>query len=263
MLKIKDVMTAVEKLAPRRLAAAWDNPGLLVGNAEAECRRIMVALDLTMPVLKQAVAWNCQLILTHHPFIFTAQKQVLAGSYEGDLIMALARHNIAALAAHTNWDNAEGGINWALAEALGLQNVAPILQPPDSEILLLAGDLPAALPAENLLALVRRTLNIPVVRAAGLQENKNYQKIAVVGGAGLDFWPQAQAAGCDALLSADGKHHIGLQAAHSGFAVIDGTHFATEIIGIKRLGEKLAAALPDLEICSAEVDDDWQFYAQP
>ncbi len=83
----------------------------------------------------------------------------------------------------------------------------------------------------------------------------------MVGGAGLDLWPQAQAAGCDALLSADGKHHIGLQAAHNGFTVIDGTHFATEIIGIKRLGAKLAKALPDLEVLYAEVGDSWQFYS--
>jgi len=262
MLKIKDVAAAVEKLAPRRLAADWDNPGLLVGDAAAECRRVMVALDLTMPVLQQAAAANCQLILTHHPFIFTAQKQVLAGKYEGDLIMALARHNIAALAAHTNWDNAEGGINWALAEALGLRDAAAFLAPPESEILLLAGSLPQPLAAAELLAHIRQVLNLPVVRAAGLQPHKLYQRLAVVGGAGLDFWPQAQAAGCDALLSADGKHHIGLQAAHSGFAVIDGTHFATEIIGIKKLGEKLAAALPELEVCLAEAGDAWQFYVQ-
>ncbi len=261
MLKVKDVAEVVERLAPPRLAAAWDNPGLLLGDAGAECRRVMLALDLTKPVLEQALAWNCQLILTHHPFIFSGQKQVLAGCYEGDLIMALARHNIAAMAAHTNWDNADGGINWALAEALALQNVAPLTEPPASEILLLAGDLPEPLNAAALLAHIRHKLNLPVVRAAGLREDKLYRRLAVVGGAGLDFWPQAQSGGADALLSADGKHHIGLQAAHSQFAVIDGTHFATEIIGIMRLGQKLAAALPELEVCSAEVEDAWAFYA--
>lgn len=261
MLKVKDVAAAVEQLAPPQLAAIWDNPGLLLGDAEADCHKIMVALDLTGCVLEQAAAENCQLILTHHPFIFTGQKQVLAGCYEGDIIMALARLGIAALAAHTNWDNAKGGINWALAEALGLQNIAPLAEPPASEILLLAGDLPKPLPAADLLGLVRQTLGLEGVRAAGLQADKMYKRLAVVGGSGLDLWPQAQADGADALLSADGKHHIGLQAAHSKFAVIDGTHFATEIIGIKRLGAKLAAALPELEVCFADEGDAWSFYA--
>lgn len=263
MRKIEDIMAVVESLAPPKLAADWDNPGLLLGDMTADCRRVMVALDLTCPVLEQAAAQDCQLILTHHPFIFTGQKRVLAGGYEGDLIMALARQGIAAAAAHTNWDNAQDGINWALAETLGLQNITPILDPnyTATEILLLAGQLPKPLLGQALLNLVCQKLDLPVVRAAGCQPNKIYHKLAVVGGAGLDLWPQAQAAGCEALLSADGKHHIGLQAAHNGFTVIDGTHFATEIIGIKRLGAKLAKALPDLEVLYAEVGDSWQFYS--
>lgn len=262
MRTVKDIMAALELLAPLQLAAAWDNPGLLLGNPETECRRVMMALDLTRPVLEQAIVRECQLILTHHPFIFTGQKQVLAGTYEGDLIMALAASGMAAAAAHTNWDNAQGGINWALAEELGLQNIAPILDPNynAAEILLLAGDLPQPLAAAELLDFICQKLAMPTVRAAGLQTKKTYRRLAVVGGAGMDFWQQAQAAGADALLSADGKHHIGLQAAHNGFAVIDGTHFATEIIGVRRLGAKLAAALPDLEVVLAEVNDDWQFY---
>ncbi len=262
MLKIKDIVQAVERLAPPVLAADWDNPGLLLGNPEAECSRVMVALDLTSPVLEQAAAAGCQLILTHHPFIFTGQKQVLAGSYEGDLILALAQRNMAAMAAHTNWDNAAGGINWTLAEALELQEVAPILDPNNTaaEILLLAGNLPRPMAAAELLAHLSACLQQPVLWAAGLQQGKMYWRLAVVGGAGMDLWPQAQAAGCDALLSADGKHHIGLQAAHSGFAVIDGTHFATEIIGIRRLGAKLAEALPELQVLCAEEQDAWAFY---
>ncbi len=100
-MKIKDIVQAVERLAPPSLAAPWDNPGLLLGDPEAECVRVMMALDLTWPVLETAADIDCQLILTHHPFIFTGQKQVLAGSYEGDMIMALAQRKIAVMAAHT------------------------------------------------------------------------------------------------------------------------------------------------------------------
>ena len=263
-MKIKDIVQAVERLAPPSLAAPWDNPGLLLGDPEAECVRVMMALDLTWPVLETAADIDCQLILTHHPFIFTGQKQVLAGSYEGDMIMALAQRKIAVMAAHTNWDNAEDGINWTLAKTLELQNVAPILDPnyTASEILLLAGDLPKPLAAAELLEHLRSCLYLPALRAAGLKPDKMYQRLAVGGGAGMDLWPQAQAAGCDALLSADGKHHIGLQAAHSGFAVIDGTHFATEVIGIRWLAVRLTEVLPELHVLNIEEQDPWAFYGQ-
>jgi dinuclear metal center YbgI/SA1388 family protein len=258
-MKVKDIVKVVEQLAPPSLTAAWDNPGLLVGDAEAECSKIMVALDLSKNVLEQAEQQGCQLILTHHPFIFQAQKKVLAHSYEGDLILRLAQHNIAALAAHTNWDNAEGGINWTLAEALQLTNIRAIAEPPQ-EILLLAGDLPRDLSAGELTEHVRKALGLPVLRAAGLRADKSYRRVAVCGGAAMEYWTMAAAAGCDALVSADPKHHEGLQAEHCGFAVLDGTHYATEIIGIHRLGELVREKLPDLTVCFAETEDSWAYY---
>ncbi len=261
MSKVADIVAAVERLAPRKLAAVWDNPGLLVGEPETECSRVMVALDVTMSVLEQAAASGCQMVVSHHPFIFQAQKNVVAGRYESDLIYWLVRHNMAALAAHTNWDNAPGGINYVLCEALGLENVQVLLRPEDgAEILLLAGVLPEAVDGSELPGLVKERLGLPAVRAAGVSAAKKYRKIAVCGGAGMEFWQQAAEFGCDAFVSADGRHHEGLQAAHSGFAVIDGTHFATEVIGIRRLGEKLAELLPEVEVVFAETADDWQIF---
>ncbi len=261
MLRVGDIAAAVAEIAPIGLAAGWDNPGLLVGEPDAPCGRVMVALDITLPVLEQAAAQGCGMVLAHHPFIFQAQKNVVTGRYESDVIYWLVRHGMAAMAAHTNWDNAAGGINYALAEALGLRDIRPLLSPEQgAEILLLAGELSEAVAGPALAGLVRDRLGLPVVRAAGLMADKQYRRIAVCGGAGMDFWPQAAAAGCDALVSADGKHHEGLQAAHAGFAVLDGTHFATEVIGIRRLGERLAAALPGLEVCYAATGDSWQFY---
>lgn len=263
MPKISEVLAALERLAPRELAADWDNPGLLLGDAAAECRGVLTALDLSADVIRQAAAAGCNLILTHHPFIFQAQKQILPGRYEGDMIAALLKADMAVVACHTNWDNAPGGINWALAEALGLQNVAPFAAPAaGDEILLLAGDLPEDLSAGALLRHVRRALGLPALRAAGLDASKTYRRLGVCGGAGMEFWPQARAAGCDAFLSADAKHHEGLQAAAAGFAVLDGTHFATEVVGIRRLGRLLAEAMPGLPVCQAEQADSWQFYIE-
>lgn len=264
MYKIAEVIGEAAKLAPPGLAAPWDNPGLLLGDVQKPCSAVLVALDLSLAVVAQAQELGCQLILTHHPFIFAAQKQVLAGTYEGDLVLALARAGIGAFAAHTNWDNANGGINYALAEALGLQEPTPILDPNSGagEILLLAGDLPRAAQGAELLELVRNSLGLPLVRAAGLEPDKMYQRLAVVGGAGMDFWQEARAAGCDALVSAEGKHHQGVQAVQAGFCLVDATHFATEIMGIRRLGQLLGKELPDLQIFYAREQDSWAFYGR-
>ena len=259
MLKIADICRALDDLAPQSLAAPWDNPGLLLGDAGAGCSSVMVALDLTDSVLAQAEQAGCGLIITHHPFIFAAQKQVLAGRYEGDMILALAQKKIAAMSCHTNWDNAPGGINYTLAEALDLQNITPICTPPEDEILLLSGEFASALSAADLAKTVCTALGLPVLRAAGLDEGKTYRKLAVCGGAGMDFWAKAAAAGCDALLSADPKHHEGFQAARTGFALLDGTHFATEVIGIRRLGRLLQQKLPDLTVHFADEQDAWAF----
>ncbi len=260
-MRIEDVFAVLDKLAPFDTAAPWDNPGLLLGDMQAEVSGVMVALDLSVGVIEQAQAAGCNLILTHHPFIFTPQPHIIAGTYEGDLVLRLAKSGISCIACHTNWDNAPAGINYVLAAALGLKNVTPLLNPADgAEILLLAGEFDQPLAAAELVALTAGALGLPVVRAAGLLPHKRYKKLAVCGGAAMDFWRDAAAMGCDALLSADPKHHEGLQAAHSGFAVIDGTHFATEVIGIRQLGNRLAEALPGLKVSFAAEQDSWCFY---
>lgn len=260
-MKIADIYAILDEIAPFDLAAQWDNSGLLLGDMQAEVSGVMLALDLSRGVIEQAVAAKCNLIVTHHPFIFQPQPHIIAGTYEGDMAISLIKHDIAVIACHTNWDNATGGVNYALAERIGLQQVRPLLDPKDgAEILLLAGEFEQALSAAELVARIAEALDIPTVRAAGLSGDKQYRRLAVCGGAAMDFWRDAYAMGCDALLSADPKHHEGLQAAHADFAVLDGTHFATERIGIKKLGEVLGKRLGGLKICVADEQDSWQFY---
>lgn len=262
-MRVADIYTLLDELAPFDTAAPWDNPGLLVGDMEREVSGVMVALDLSRAVIEQARVAGGNLIVTHHPFIFQPQPHIISGSYEGDLVMSLVKNDMAVIACHTNWDNAAGGINYVLAEMLGLQNVTPLLDPAEgAEILLLAGEFEQELTAEEMLKRVAEALDLPVVRAAGLSDKRKYRRLAVCGGSAMDFWRDAYACGCDALLSADPKHHEGLQAAHAGFAVLDGTHFATEVAGIRALAGLLEKRLPGLKISRADEQDSWQFYAR-
>lgn len=122
MLKIKDYYNAINKFAPFSLAESWDNVGLLVGNMEDQAFNVLLALDVTSKVIDEAIEKNIDLIITHHPLIFNPIKQLDSNS----LVYRLAQHGIGLISAHTNLDIAKGGVNDALANALGLSNLQPL-----------------------------------------------------------------------------------------------------------------------------------------
>ena len=111
MVKCQDVMQAMERIAPRRLAEEWDNPGLLVGSPHDEVRKILVALDVREETVECAIEDGCDLIVAHHPLIFRGLKAVRTDDVIGRKIARLIKADIAVFAAHTNLDSAAGGVN--------------------------------------------------------------------------------------------------------------------------------------------------------
>ena len=124
--KLSDVVGIINKIAPPSLAEEWDNVGLQVGDTTTEIERIMVALDPGLPAIDAAIQNSCQLLLTHHPFIFKPLKRITSGDETGRLIQKSIRCGLAVMSLHTNYDTAANGINDLLAHALGLQNLSPL-----------------------------------------------------------------------------------------------------------------------------------------
>lgn len=122
MLKVKDYYNAIDEIAPFRLAESWDNVGLIVGGACDSANKVMLALDVTNKVIDEAVESDIDLIITHHPVIFHPLKSLSSSS----LVYKLAAHGIAVISAHTNLDIAQGGVNDALAEKIGLIDIKPL-----------------------------------------------------------------------------------------------------------------------------------------
>lgn len=120
------VAAAMEKIAPVRLKEDWDNIGLLVGQPDAAVKKILVTLDVTPAVIAEAVEAGAGLIVSHHPFPFKMGKTVRTDRTEGAMLAALLKNDIAVYAAHTNLDSAVGGVNDALAELLGLEDIIPL-----------------------------------------------------------------------------------------------------------------------------------------
>jgi dinuclear metal center YbgI/SA1388 family protein len=126
VLKVKDITSAINSMAPPSLALDWDAVGLQVGSPETPVNTIFIALDLTEKSLEEAMAYQPQLIITHHPFIFSPLKNIRTDQSQGRMIQQLLVNGTAVFAAHTNMDIAQGGLNDWVADKLSLQQLQPL-----------------------------------------------------------------------------------------------------------------------------------------
>ena len=143
MTKIREIANALEMFAPLPLQEGYDNAGLQVGLHEAEVEGALLCLDVTEEVIDEAVASECNLIISHHPLLFKPLKRITGASYVERCILKAISNNIAIYSAHTNLDNAAGGVNFKIAEKLGLKNVK-ILSPKENMLLKLAVYVPVS-----------------------------------------------------------------------------------------------------------------------
>ena len=124
--RVADIVGITNKIAPSQFAEAWDNVGLQVGDPAWPVSRIMVALDPGSPAVEAAIEARCNLLVTHHPFIFTPLKKISASDETGRLAMLALKHDLAIISLHTNYDITQGGVNDLLAGRIGLQEGIPL-----------------------------------------------------------------------------------------------------------------------------------------
>ncbi len=229
-LTVKAVYEFINEIAPFEKQCEWDNSGLIVGDPDAEVKKIGVVLDITLDAVKYAAENGINLIVSHHPVIFNAAKAFLVNNpaYQ------LARSGISAICAHTSLDTARGGVNDALAAALGFENAVPLSETGETEMIRVAEI--SETDAENLSRLVTDKLSTGVTVADG---KKAIKTVALCGGAGGDFMHDVAAAGCDAFITGEAKHHEFLAAAEAGLTLISAGHFETENPVIAFLAETL------------------------
>ena len=215
---VSDIFDYIDNFAPFNLAEEFDNSGLLVGDMCSEVENVLISLDLTKSVLRQAKEIGADLIITHHPVIFEPLKKI---GFD-DLISDAIASKISIICAHTNLDKAFGGVNDCLADILELKNVEVF---DNSSNYGRIGCLSEKLECECFVKYVSQKLKIPIraTYCSGYVKN-----IAVLGGAGEFAWKEARAAGADAFITGESKHHILLAAAAAGFCFVDAGHFGTE-----------------------------------
>lgn len=253
MAQVKDIHQFIDQLAPFSIQEGFDNAGFLVGRNSQEVTRVLTALDITVPVIREAEEMRAQLIVAHHPVIFHPLKGVTDTDPVGERVLLLAEKGIAAICAHTNLDAVAGGVNDCLARALGLVDIGQLAQ---------AGEDDQGRPygigrvgiwkrrdliyAPDFASFVKEQLNAPCVRYH--DAGRPISRVAVGGGSCGSMLADAVAAGCDTFVTADVKHDVFLDAAQLGINLLDAGHFATEDVVMEPLTQALLEAFPSLDI---------------
>lgn len=231
MAKLKDIIEILDEIAPFSMAEDWDNSGLQVGSFSMEISKILLSLNPTIMAVKKAIEGDSQLLLTHHPLIFSPLTCVDIESYPGNVLNEAIKNSISIVAIHTNLDVAKTGINQILAEMFELVN-AKILEPSedpentDSGIGRI-GELKVPARLSDVSDKVKTVLGLSALRIMGKGETE-IRRIAIVGGSGGSMVSSAFKKGADLLITGDIKHNEALAAEAMGMCLIDGGHFSTE-----------------------------------
>ena len=258
MVRVSDVLGAMQDLAPVERKMDFDNVGLLVGDCNKAVDKILVVLDITDRVIDEASKKGAQLIVSHHP-IFFQLKSVTAQDILGRKILNLAVNGISAICMHTNLDVSVGGVNDALAAAIGIKDTAPmsVTGTGDDGIPYGFGRYGTVKrqPISQFLSSISKSLGTNGIRYA--DAGKDVCRVAVNSGAGGSEFLRAVELGCDTFVSGDLKYNQFLDALELGINLIDAGHFPTEDVVVKPIIEYLSSRFPQIDISKSET------HAQP
>ena len=240
MKKVEDVLKLLEEFAPLNLAEDWDNVGLLVGSKNSVITGVLCSLDITLDVIDEAIEKNCNLIIAHHPLIFTSVRSITNRDTTGNIIIKAIGNNIAIICMHTNLDATIGGVNDALANKLELLDIKSIDL--DNQYAIgRTGKLKSEMELSDFLDFVKTKLCANGLKFVGNQKVSN---IAVIGGSGSKYFNYNN--GCDTFITGDCPYDIMQKAYNLGVNLIDAGHFATEDPVTDILVEKIS------KICNCE-----------
>lgn len=243
MITVRDIEKALFDWAPQELAMSWDNVGHLVGEPEAEVKKVLVALDITEDVVREAVACGADVIVAHHPVMNCAWhpvQRVRSDDAQGRMLITMIRSGISAICMHTNLDAADGGVNDALAEKLGLSDLELLNEEKIGRI----GALKCQLPLVEFTRLVVESLGCNGLRY--VDNGKPVHRVAVGGGACSGYIAQAIANGCDTFVTSDLKYNDFLDTKEIN--LVDAGHFPTENVVCPVLAEYLRKQFPQLNV---------------
>lgn len=226
---VLNVLDLLDEYAPMSLKESYDNVGLLVGDKCDIVKRVLVGLELTDSFIEEAIEGGYNLIIVHHPLIFKPLSRVNAEDPISARVMKLIRANINLIAMHTNLDRTLGGLNDYMCEILDIKVNYPLENALDEEIPVYRIGHMETQSLKELVLRVKETLALEYIHFVGNQD-KEITTVAVCTGSGMSFYKEIVAHKVDVYITGDVKYHEAMAALDSGVALIDATHYGTEIV---------------------------------
>lgn len=273
---LADVVTVLEEAYPTSWAEDWDRVGLVLGVRDEPVRRILLAVDPTLAVARDAIDRGADLLVTHHPLLLRGASFLPADDGKGAVVTALLRARIGLWCGHTNVDRSRRGTVGGWIDALGLTGERPLIPareegPEDLFGLGVIADLPEEMTVG---ALAQRIADAVPRTAQGIRHTgdpeRRVRRIAICPGAGDSFLEAAAATDADVYITSDLRHHPALEHIESAAdpqavpALIDVAHAASESLWLPAARELLTGALPGVEVAISEVaTDPWTGRADP
>lgn len=244
---IEEFINRMEQIANPALAESWDNVGLMCGNAKDEIRKVMICLDVTDEVIDIAIKEHADLILSHHPLVFTPVNRVTAGTGTSGRLYRLIRNNIACYSMHTNFDSSL--MADICAQKLGLTDIYP-MEPSDIDDNAGIGMIGDFMQPVDLFELARRVKDVFDIDSVRVYESSNrpITKAALLPGSGKGYVNLALSHDADVFITGDLGHHDCLDAAAQGLAVIDASHYGLEKVFISYMEDFISENMPELAI---------------
>lgn len=255
----KEIIEKLEELYPSNAALIWDNVGLLVGRKQKEVKNVYVALDLTEEIIDRAIEEKADMIITHHPLIFSPLRTVTDMDFIGRRVVKLLQNDISYYAMHTNYDVLRMADLSADILGIDCQEVLDKTATEENKGIGKIGIYENEMTLRQCSELVKKKFGLNAVQVFGAEE-KTVRKIAVCAGSGKSVISVAVDKGADVLITGDIGHHEGIDAVEQGLAIIDAGHYGLEHIFIKDVAETLEKDFSELAVKRAEIVFPFQVY---
>lgn len=243
-MNVRELYDFFEGRIPASLSSDWDNDGLMCcPSPQRDVKKVIVSLDITERVVEHAISSGADVIISHHPMIFTKLGGIDPSSNTARKVIKLIKNDIAAFSFHTRLDALDGGVNDIFSGLLGMKNVSRF--GPVGEAIGRIGDVEPTSTADLCASLVR-LLGAPYINCAACFDT--VRRLAVLGGDGKDFVAAARDAGADTFVSGQFNYNIMAEAKESGITLIEAGHFFTEDPVCAFLAELTAEADPNIYV---------------
>ncbi len=254
-MKIRDIIGALEQFAPLSLQDDFDNAGMQIGlTVDAESSGVLLCLDVTEEVLEEAKAKGCNLVVSHHPLLFHSMKKITGEDYVQRCVISSIRNGVNIYSAHTNLDNAPGGVNYQIAETIGLTDILPLRA--HSEVAGagsgVIGCLPEAMDREDFIVMIKERFDVGSVRFNSWN-GEQVSKVALCGGAGAFLIPDAIRQGADVFVTGEIGYHrfFGYDEV---IQLMEIGHFESERYTIDLLENIIKTRCPGVKLLKTEVE---------